>query len=97
LGAARENRHAILPPNLPPLALDRAEASALLGIGTGLFDRLVDEGKLPPAIQIGDRKLWSVKKLTRAFDAIADEHDQDLTKPWNQPPAEQPFNPWDEQ
>jgi excisionase family DNA binding protein len=70
-------------PNLPPRGLSRSEAAAYLGIGTTLFDRMVQDGRMPKPKAIGDRKVWDLRALDRAFDALPSE-------------GECEHNPWDD-
>lgn len=68
---------------LPILArrgLCREEAATYLGIGTTLFDRHVDAGTFPGPKRIGSRKVWDVRALDRAFDALPDEGQE---HPWD--------------
>lgn len=66
-------RHDALPANLPPRGLCRDDAALYLGIGTTLFDQHVKAGTFPKPKQIGGRKVWDVRALDRAFDALPDE------------------------
>ncbi|RWX72506.1 hypothetical protein EOA24_00500 [Mesorhizobium sp. M2A.F.Ca.ET.039.01.1.1] len=63
-------RASILPPTLPPRGLSRDEAAAYLGIGTTLFDRLVEEKKLPGPKSLGGRLVWDRLAVDVAFEAI---------------------------
>ena len=50
--------------NIIPLMLGVDNAAAVLGIGRSLFLRLDDTGKVPKAVQLGDkRKLWRYEEL----------------------------------
>ena len=44
-----------------------------LGIGVGLFDELRSAGKVAPPRLIGARKLWDIRDLDVAFDALPRE------------------------
>ena len=58
----------------PPRGLNREEAARYVGIGTSLFDRLVEEGRMPKPKHIGKRVVWDRLKLDAAF-ADLDEDD----------------------
>jgi predicted DNA-binding transcriptional regulator AlpA len=63
-------RHDSLPPNLPPRGLNREAAAQYIGIGVGMFDRMVNGRRLPQPIRIGGRKVWDRFALDDAFDAL---------------------------
>jgi predicted DNA-binding transcriptional regulator AlpA len=64
--------HDALPPNLPPRGLSRAAAAQYVGIGQTKFDELVADGKMPRPFSIGARKLWDLRALNQAIDALAE-------------------------
>jgi predicted DNA-binding transcriptional regulator AlpA len=51
----------------PPRGLCREDAARYVGIGVSLFDRLVDEGRMPKPKHIGKRVVWDRLKLDAAF------------------------------
>jgi predicted DNA-binding transcriptional regulator AlpA len=63
-------RHDFLPPNLPPRGLNREAAAQYIGIGVGMFDRMVKGGRMPRPIRFGGRKVWDRCALDEAFDAF---------------------------
>lgn len=78
-------RLAALPPSLPPRGLARDEAAAYLGVSTGLFDRMVSDGRMPTPKRIDGRSVWDRHALDRAFDAL----------PGSGASADEGPNPWD--
>jgi hypothetical protein len=68
-----------LPPSLPPRGLSREAAAEYLGIGVTLFDELVRDGRMPPAVEINARRIWDRRKLDAAFDALSGD-DQDANE-----------------
>ena len=58
----------------PPRGLSREEAARYVGFGTTLFDRLVEEGRMPRPKRVGKRVVWDRLKLDAAF-ADLDEED----------------------
>lgn len=71
----RRPRGDVLPRSLPPLGVDRTEAAALIGVSPSKFDEMVADGRMPGPKRIGARAVWSVRKLTLAFEALPDEGD----------------------
>jgi hypothetical protein len=44
-----------------------------VGISVTLFDELVAERTMPPPFTIRSRKLWDIRALDAAIDALADQ------------------------
>jgi hypothetical protein len=63
----------VLPSSLPPRGLSRVEASAYVGVGVGLFDKLVAQRLMPKPKKIARRLVWDRFKLDEAFSALRDE------------------------
>ena len=59
--------------NLTPRGLDRVEAAQYVGIGVTLFDRLVNDRRMPAPKRAAGRKVWDIKALDRAFDALPED------------------------
>ncbi len=62
-----------MPPNLAPRGLCRVEAANYLGIGVSKFDEMVADRRMPPAKRIDGRKVWDIRAIDRAFDALPDD------------------------
>ncbi|RUW55833.1 hypothetical protein [Mesorhizobium sp. M8A.F.Ca.ET.021.01.1.1] len=60
----------ILPLSLPPRGLSRVEAAAYIGVGTTLFDAMVEDGRMPPPKRINTRAVWDRTALDVFFDAL---------------------------
>lgn len=60
-------------PVQPRRGLSREEAAGYIGIGPALFDRMVKQGQMPGPKYAGSRKLWDVRALDLAFDALPGE------------------------
>lgn len=58
---------------LPRRGLSREEAAIYLGIGAGTFDNLRESGVVSPPRLIGARKLFDIRDLDMAFDALPRE------------------------
>jgi hypothetical protein len=54
-----------------------------LGIGVGVFDQLRTTGRVAPARVIGNRKLWDIRDLDIAFDALPREDASALGETWD--------------
>ena len=50
--------------------LSRVEAAAYAGIGASTFDKMVDSGEMPGAKHLRGRKVWDVRALDLAFEAL---------------------------
>ena len=66
---------------VPRRGLSREEAALYVGISASKFDMLVVDGRMPRPRQIDRRKVWDIRSLDLAFDAL---------------PGEDAPNPWDE-
>jgi len=44
-----------------------------IGISAGKFDELVADGRMPAPIKIDTRKLWDIRSLDLAFDALSSD------------------------
>lgn len=68
---------------MPRRGLSRDEAAMYLGIGVGLFDELRAAGKVAPPRVIGARKLWDIRDLDMAFEALPREDAPALGESWD--------------
>jgi predicted DNA-binding transcriptional regulator AlpA len=65
---------------LPRRGLSRDEAGMYLGVSAAKFDEMVADGRMPTPIRIDARKVWDIRSIDLAFDAL---------------PREDPTNTWD--
>jgi hypothetical protein len=63
-------RYDALPPNLPPRGLSRLASATYVGVGVTKFDEMVEDGRMPQPKCIDSRKVWDVRALDQAFDAL---------------------------
>lgn len=63
-------RHDALPGNLPPRGLSREAAAAYIGISPSKFDELLVDGRMPAPKRIDGRKVWDLRAVDQAFDAL---------------------------
>lgn len=56
----------------PRRGLSRDEAATYVGVGATTFDKLVADGRMPAPIAIGARRVWDIRALDLAFDALID-------------------------
>jgi len=42
-----------------------------IGISAGKFDELVADGRMPAPVRIDGRKIWDIRAIDLAFDALA--------------------------
>jgi len=62
----------VLPKSLPPAGISREEAAAFIGVSLTKFLEMVEDGRMPGPKKIDGRSVWSVRKLTLAFEALPD-------------------------
>lgn len=67
---------------LPRRGLSREEAAIYLGIGGGTFDELRATGIVSPPRLIGARKLFDIRDLDMAFDALPREDAPNREEAW---------------
>lgn len=60
----------LLPASLPPIGINRLQASEFVGVSPSYFDQMVTAGTMPPPHRAGSRAIWDVAELTRAFRAL---------------------------
>jgi predicted DNA-binding transcriptional regulator AlpA len=56
---------------VPRRGLSREEAAMYVGISPSKFDELVVDGRMPQPVKIDSRKLWDIRRLDLAFDALS--------------------------
>ena len=44
-----------------------------IGVSAGKFDEMVSDGRMPAAVQIDARKVWDIRSIDLAFDALTQE------------------------
>jgi predicted DNA-binding transcriptional regulator AlpA len=65
---------------IPRRGLSRDEAAMYVGVSAAKFDEMVEDGRMPASVRIDARKIWDIRSLDLAFDAL---------------PREDPTNSWD--
>jgi len=58
---------------LPPRGLCREEAAAYINVSVTLWDRMVDDGRMPKPKRLDGRCVWDRLAVDRAFAAIPDD------------------------
>jgi hypothetical protein len=76
-------KHDALPQNLPPIGLCREASAQFIGISAGMFDKLVNDGRMPRPIAIDGRRVWDRRALVRAFDALGGDVGADVHNEWD--------------
>lgn len=66
---------------LPRRGLSRVEAAQYVGVSPSLFDEMVIDKRMPPALAINARRVWDIRALDAAFDRIGASA-ADLDNPW---------------
>lgn len=63
--------------------LNRIQAAGYVGLSPSKFDELVADGRMPRAIKIDARRVWDVRQIDLAFDALPGEAGEDTPNPWD--------------
>jgi predicted DNA-binding transcriptional regulator AlpA len=58
---------------IPRRGLSRDEAAMYCGVSATLFDRMVNDGRMPGPRRIDGRKVWDIRALDVAFDNLPSE------------------------
>jgi predicted DNA-binding transcriptional regulator AlpA len=56
------------------------QAAFYVGVGTSLFDEMVQDGRMPRPKRINSRTVWDRLALEEAFAALPSEYD---ANPWD--------------
>lgn len=59
----------------PRRGLSRIEAAIYVGVGLTKFDQMVADGRMPGARVIDGRKVWDIRRLDMAFEALPVENE----------------------
>lgn len=57
----------------PRRGLSHDEAAMYIGISSGKFDLMLGDGRMPTPRRIDGRKVWDIRDLDLAFDALPRE------------------------
>jgi hypothetical protein len=66
----------------PPRGLSREDAARWIGVSPSKFDEMRKDGRIGPAKLVDGRKVWDIRTLDDAFDALPEEHSDDAGD-WN--------------
>lgn len=58
---------------IPRRGLSREEAAMYIGVGATKFDAMVNDGRMPKPKKVDARKVWDVRQLDIAFEALPSE------------------------
>ena len=58
---------------VPRRGLSRDEAAMYIGISPANFDEMVADGRMPGPVQIDARRVWDIRSIDLAFDALSQE------------------------
>ena len=75
---------------LPRRGLSRDEAAMYIGISAAKLDEMVADGRMPAPVRIDARKVWDIRSLDLAFDALPRKNptNREGNNPWDQALAE---------
>ena len=54
-----------------------------IGISAGKFDEMVADGRMPEPVKIDSRKVWDIRSLDLAFDALPRENEGTEGSTWD--------------
>jgi predicted DNA-binding transcriptional regulator AlpA len=57
----------------PRRGLSRDEAAMYVGVSAAKFDEMVVDGRMPAPVRVDGRKIWDLRSLDLAFDALPRE------------------------
>jgi len=67
----------------PPRGLSREDAARWIGVSPSKFDQMRKDGRIGPAKIIDGRKVWDIRSLNEAFDALPFEIGEDEDEDWS--------------
>lgn len=56
------------------------QAAAYIGVSPTLFDILVNDGRMPRPKQINARKVWDLRRIDLAFDALPQSEPDEINE-----------------
>lgn len=62
--------------------LSRGEAAGYVGVSPTTFDKMIERGEMPSPKRVGNRKIWDVRALDLAFDALPGEDAAPESNSW---------------
>jgi excisionase family DNA binding protein len=68
---------------LPRRGLSRIEAAEYVGISPSKFDQMTADGRMPGPRRIDGRKVWDIRELDLAFEALPSENSPDVGTSWD--------------
>lgn len=69
----------------PRRGLSCAESADYIGVSVSKFLEMVSDGRMPNAKEIDRRRIWDIRKLDAAFDAL--DGDEAYSEFLGEPPA----------
>jgi predicted DNA-binding transcriptional regulator AlpA len=67
---------------IAPRGLGREDAASYIGISPSKFDQMVADRRMPEPRRIDTRKVWDVRELDKAFEALPGG--QEVSNPWDE-------------
>lgn len=68
------------PITIPRRGLSRIEAAAYIGVSASKLDEMVADGRMPGPKIIDSRRVWDMRALDIAFEALPDK---ETKNPWD--------------
>ena len=70
-----------LPLGMAPRGLSREQCADFIGVSATKWDEMVADGRMPKPKRIDGRRVWDIRKVERAFEALDGDHEPD-DDPW---------------
>ena len=62
-----------LPPSLAPRGLSRVMSAGYINVSGGLWDEMVEDGRMPKPKLVNGRKIWDRYAIDEAFATLGEE------------------------
>lgn len=67
---------------IPRRGLQRIEAAMYISVSASKFDEMVADGRMPTPRRIDGRKVWDIRELDLAFDALPKDNAAEPVDTW---------------
>jgi len=78
-----DTARAIVTVSLPLRGFSRVQAAAYVGVSPCKFDEMVSDHRMPAPKRIDGRKIWDLRDLDLAFDALPYENGWEAKTTWD--------------
>jgi predicted DNA-binding transcriptional regulator AlpA len=68
---------------IPRRGFSRTEAAIYVGVSPTKFDQMIVDGRMPKPRRIDARRVWDIRELDEAFDALSGGEEYMTRNPWD--------------